>query len=78
MSYERYDENGRILCVFNAGSGSAEIPLPRGYSECSIELTTSDACKIRDDGCVELPEFSCVVIKAKSKTREKLQTVGNL
>ena len=72
MSYERYDENGRMLCIFNAGSENAGVPLPRGYSynECGVVLSTSDECKIDDKNVVEVPAMNCVFIRATAKTRE--------
>ena len=70
MSYERYDENSRIFCIFNAGDDTATIPLPRGYEMCTIELTTSDKAVITEDGTVEAPAMSCVFVKAEVKTRE--------
>ncbi|MBQ1546630.1 MAG: glycoside hydrolase family 13 protein [Clostridia bacterium] len=70
MSYERYDENSRIFCIFNAGDTTADIPLPRGYEVCGIELTTSDKAVITENGTVEAPALSCVFVKAEAKTRE--------
>ena len=62
MSYVRYDEHCKVFCIFNAGKNAASAPLPGGFDNGVIELSTHENVKIEDRE-IKVPPLGCVFVK---------------
>ena len=62
MSFVRYDKDCKVFCIFNSGNNNSTAPLPRGFDNGNIELTTHDSIKIENHE-IQMPPLSCAFVK---------------
>lgn len=62
MSYVRYDDNCKVLCIFNSSYEPCEAPIPYEFSEGKLAVSTHSDLKIENNS-ISMPGISCVLIK---------------
>ena len=62
MSYIRYDDNEKMLCVFNGGSEDKSVPIAFDFVSGEIVLSTHEELK-PENNQILMPPLSCIFIK---------------
>lgn len=62
MSYVRYNEEEKILCIFNSSYNGSLVSIPYEFSTGQIVLSTHEGIYF-DNSSIDMPPLSCVFIK---------------
>lgn len=62
MSYVRYNEEEKILCIFNSSYNGSLVSIPYEFATGRIVLSTHEGIYF-DNSSVDMPPLSCVFIK---------------
>lgn len=62
MSYVRYNEEEKILCVFNSGYMNCLVSVPYEFTSGKVILSTHEGIDI-ENSSINMPALSCVFVK---------------